>query len=281
VRRGPDRASPGGLAIHAFADGHGASDPLYLSLMKPRNRQARIALTWVLVSVVALLGVVLPLALGMDGMAGGYAIAFASGFVALVALIAAAVFAARARILKRLLAGQGVLVHWTYPDPERRDQARKELAEEQKGSWILFLIIAGFSLVIGVGFLIADPEAGRYVLLVLAGVVALLAGLAALAPRIRFAKRRRATPEAIVSREAGYVFGMLHTWKLLGARLEGTDVTSGRDPVLRVTYSAPVVYARFFLTRQQYTVSIPIPHGEEERAREIARALEGSNGGRP
>jgi hypothetical protein len=214
----------------------------------------------------------------MDGMRGGYAIAFVSGFVALAALITAAVFAARAQILAQLLAGRDVLAHWTYPEDEHADRAQKELAQEKKASWTLLLIIAGFSFVIGIGFLIADPDAGRFVLLVLAGVVVLLAVVAMLAPRIRYGRRRRASPEAIVSREAAYVFGMLHTWRLLGARVERAEVTKGRGATLRVAYSAPVIYGRFFLTRQSNTVSIPIPPGEEERADEAARAIDPSSG---
>jgi len=247
--------------------------------MKPGNRQARIAWVWVVIAIVAVVGAALPSLVGMSGMAGGYAIAFVSGFFALVALIAAAVFWARARVLARLLSGQGVLVHWTYPDADRKKHTREELAEEQKGSWVLFLIIAAFCLVIGIGFFIADPEAGRYVLFVLLGVVVLIAAVAALAPRIRYAKRRRATPEAIVSKEGAYVLGMLHTWRLLGARVESVDVKDGRKPVLRVTYSAPMVYGKFFYARQEYTVQIPVPAGETERAEDVAGVLARRDGG--
>ncbi len=232
---------------------------------------------WAGISVLAAFGATLPFALEMDGMGGGYAIAFVSGFVALCGLITVAVYAVRARILGRLLSGTGVLVHWTYPEAERADHTRKELAEEKKASWMLLLLIAGFSLLIGLGFLIADPDAGRFVLLVLAGVVALLTIVAALAPRIRHARRRRAAPEAFVSREGAYVLGMLHTWRLLGAHVEGAQVTEGQKPVLRVAYSAPVIYGRFFLSRQSYTVSIPVPRGEEDRARDAARAIEGGD----
>jgi hypothetical protein len=234
-------------------------------------------MVWVGIAILGILGAALPFVLGMDGMGGGYAIAFVSGFVALSALITALVFAARARVLGRLLAGHGLLAHWTYPEEERKEHTRKELAEEKKASWALLLIIAGFSLLIGIGFWIADPEAGRFVFFILLGVVALLAVVAALAPRIRHARRRRAAPEAFVSREGAYVLGMLHTWRLLGARIEGAEVTDGQRPVLRVAYSAPVIYGRFFLTRQSYTVSIPVPRGEEDRARDAARAIAGAD----
>jgi hypothetical protein len=211
----------------------------------------------------------------MDGMAGGYALAFVSGFVALCAVLVTVVFSARARVLGRLLAGRGVLAHWTYPAEDRADHVEKELAEERKGSWTLFFVILGFCLVIGVGFLIADPEAGRFVFFFLLGVAALLAVVAWLAPRLRHRKRRRATPEAIVSLEGAYVLGMLHTWRLLWARVEAAEVAQGKKPVLRVSYSAPVLYGRFFYTRQSYTVQIPVPRGEEERAERVVRALRG------
>jgi hypothetical protein len=247
--------------------------------MKRRNPQARVALIWVLIAVLGAAGTILPTALGMDGMGGGYAVAFVSGFVALCGVIVAAIFAVRARVLGRLLSGRGVLAHWTYPAEDRADHVEAELAEERKGSWALFFVIAGLSLVIGVGFLVADPDAGRFVFLVLACVVALLAGVAALAPRIRRARRRRAVPEAIISLEGAYVLGMLHTWRLLGARVEETRVAEGKRPVLRVNYSAPVLYGRLLFGRQSYAVLIPIPRGEEGRAHDVARALQGEGDG--
>ncbi|MEI6171114.1 MAG: hypothetical protein WCQ45_01350 [bacterium] len=247
--------------------------------MKRRNPQARVAWVWVLIAVLGAAGVILPTGLGMDGMGGGYAIAFVSGFVALCGVVAAAIFAVRARVLGRLFSGRGVLARWTYPAEDRTDHVDKELAEERKGSWALFLVIAAFSVVIGVGFLVADPDAGRFVFLLLMGVVALLAVVAALAPRMRHRRRRRATPEAIVSVEGAYVLGMLHTWRLLGARVEGAEVAQSKKPVLRVSYSAPFLYGRFFLGRQTYTVSVPIPQGEEERAESVVRALRGEGEG--
>jgi len=247
--------------------------------MNRRNHQARVALIWGAIAVMGAAGTVLPTVFGMDGMGGGYAVAFVSGFVALCGIIVAAVFAARARVLGRLLSGTGVLAHWTYPAEDRADHVDKELAEERKGSWTLFFIIAAFSLVIGVGFLVADPDAGRFVFLLLMGVVALLALVAALAPRVRHRKRRRAIPEAIVSPEGAYVFGILHTWRLLGARVEGAEVAQGKEPVLRVTYSAPFLYGRFFLGRQAYTVLVPIPQGEEDRAQSVLRTLRGEGEG--
>jgi hypothetical protein len=215
----------------------------------------------------------------MDGMGGGYAVAFVSGFIALCGVVVAAIFAVRARILGRLLSGRGVLTHWTYPAEDRADHVDKELEEERKGSWTLFLVIAALSVVIGVGFLVADPDAGRFVFLLLMGVVALLAVVAALAPRMRHRRRRRAVPEAIISLEGAYVLGMLHTWRLLGARVEETHVAAGKKPVLRVTYSAPVLYGKLLFGRQSYTVLIPIPRGEEERAESVVRALQGEGHG--
>jgi uncharacterized membrane protein HdeD (DUF308 family) len=246
--------------------------------MKQRNPQARVAWTWFGVGVLGAVGVVLPFVFGMEGMAGGFAIAVVCGFLALSAAITAAVFAARARVLGKLLRGDGVLAHWTYPAADRAEQAKKELGEEKKASWGLLLIIAVFSLLIGVGFWVADPDAGRVVFLVMVGLVALLAVVATLAPLARHRKRRRATPEAIVSREGAYVFGMLHTWRLLGARIDDVELAGGAKPVLRVTYSAPVLYGKIFLTRQSYTVLVPVPAGETDRAQEVADALRGDRG---
>lgn len=246
--------------------------------MKRRNPQVRVAWIWVGIGALGVGGIFLPFAFGMEGMSGGFAIAAVSGFLALSAVICVAIFAARARILGRLLRGRGVLAHWTYPETDCADQAKKELAEEKKASWVLLLIIAAFALLAGIGFLIADPDAGRFVLLVMVGLVVVLALVAFLAPRARHRKRRRAVSEAIVGPEGAYVFGMLHTWRLLGARIDDVSLVAGSKPMLHVTYSAPVLYGKVFLTRQSYAVSIPVPPGEQGRAEEIAQALRGDPG---
>jgi predicted membrane channel-forming protein YqfA (hemolysin III family) len=240
-----------------------------------------VAWVWGGIAVLGTAGAILPSLVGMNGMAGGYALAFVSGFLALCGILIAAVFAARARVLRRLLSGQGVLAHWTYQSEDRADHVDRELAEERRGSWTLFLVILGFCLIIGVGFLIADPDAGRFVFFFLLGVAALLAVVAWLAPRLRHRRRRWATPEAMISLEGAYAFGMLHTWRLLGARVEEAELAQGKNPVLRVSYSAPMLYGKFFYSRQSYTVQIPVPPGEEDRAAHIVRALSGEPNGAP
>ena len=52
----------------------------------------------------------------IDGMDGGYAIAFVSLFLAISSVAVALLFVHRARVMDTILADPSPLAHWTYPE---------------------------------------------------------------------------------------------------------------------------------------------------------------------
>ncbi len=236
--------------------------------MKRRNRQAEAAAAWAAVSLAGVAGAVLPFAVGMDGMSGGYAAAFAGGIVAMSGAGVSAVSAARARVVARLFADGGALLHWTYPESLRAEHADRGFIESRRRNWALLRVTAAVCTALAFLFVLARPHARGVVISVLLAAVVALAAVAAMEPFLERRCRRRQIPEAFVSFEAAYVFGMLHAWAQFGARVEDAGVVPGTTPLLRVAYSTPLR-----MGSKSAVVMIPIPAGEEGRASDVARVL--------
>ena len=230
----------------------------------PQKTVVRVALGVVLLGTLL---IVLPF-FTMDGMSGGFALTTGGAFIFLCGAITAAVYASRARTLGRILAEKNLLAHWRVDDAEQRRHADAEYEEEKKEKGALFLVVAVITLAIGLVFLFVAGEAGPIVFLVLLGVLAIVGLVAWSGPRIHRRRSRRIGGEVYISADGAYVDGMLHTWRLLGARIEHASFEEGQTPTLEIAYSAPVMYGR-----QAYTIRIPVPRDQEERAREVVRKL--------
>ncbi len=246
----------------------GEKSQAYTATMKRRNGQARAAVAWGAVSAIGMAGALLPLVWEVEGMEGGYALAFGGGVLAVCGAMAAWVFALRARILVRLFSGTGQLAHWTYPESEQAAHADRECAAGRTRNRALFRVIAAVCTAIALLYLLADPDAVGVTLPVLIGSLLLSAAGAELWPRLRRWGRQRGVPEAIVSLEAVYLLGTLHTWTLLGAHIEDCEVTPGRTPELSISYSPGMLGGR-----RPASAAVPVPPGEEARASDVARAL--------
>ncbi|MCX6092337.1 MAG: hypothetical protein NTX23_05680 [Candidatus Bipolaricaulota bacterium] len=236
--------------------------------MKRRNRQAEAAVAWAAVSLAGVAGAILPFAVGMDGMSGGYAAAFAGGVVAMSGAGVSAISAARARVVARLFADGGALLHWTYPESLRAEQADRGFIESRRRNWALLRVTAAVCTALAFLFVLARPHTRGVVIGVLLAAVVALTAVAAMEPFLERRCRRRQIPEAFVSFEAAYVFGMLHAWAQFGARVEDVGIVPGAVPALRVEYTTPLR-----LGLQDAVAMIPIPPGEEGRASDVARAL--------
>jgi hypothetical protein len=75
--------------------------------------------------------------------------------------------------------------------------------------------------------------------------------------------------EAIISKKAVLLNGRLFYWDYFGSKLEKVEVRKGNGySVLIFTTWAPTMQFG-----QSYYLRVPIPHGEENRAEEIASTL--------
>ena len=197
-------------------------------------------------------------------MQGGYALTCVAGFFAVVALIAALVFFARAATWDRLARGQDVLAHWTYGEAEWQAYSQADFEAEKMEKRSLWLVVAGIALLVGVIFFIGDPRGGRVVLLVMLGLIMVTGALAFGMPRLTLARNRRSQGEAVISSGAVWLSGALHTWKGWGAKLESVRLRDDTPAILEIVYSSPNRTGR-----QNTTVRVPVPCGQENTAQHV------------
>ena len=216
---------------------------------------------------VSLLGVAMILApelLDIDIFSGGGALIFLGIFLIPVGLFVALLFRRRAQVLDRLFAEKDLLAHWTYAPGEWETYAHKDHRFRSSNAKKIFFLIAFFSVLFSLVFLLVDFESGRFVALVLAVVVLLMAGVAKLSVWLPQRRNAEGPGELLLSAEGLWLAGELHTWTVGGARLEEVAYAPGDTTILSFTYSAPNNGGP-----QYYTVLVPIPRGEEGQAKAI------------
>lgn len=231
------------------------------------------AITWGFITVLAIFAIFAPHIFGMDGFEGGFAISTLSFFVAIMGIIVVVIYAKRARTLDRILQGENLLAHWTYSSGEWNQYAEEEFQTERKEKRGLFYIIAGFALFFGIVFFIFDQEAGLWVLIVMLGLIALIAFVAWFTAWYNYRQNKKYLGKAYITGDAVYLNRQLHTWKGLGARLESVILAEEKSQqLLAFTYSMPTRTGR-----QDSTVRVPVPRGQEKVAERLAEKFNTDN----
>jgi len=233
------------------------------------NPTRRTAIIWGVVTALAIFAIFAPHIFGMDYLNGGFAISALSFIIAITGIIVTVIYARRARLLDRILDGENLLAHWTYSLEEWNQYADKEFQTEKKEKRMLFYMVAGIALFFGVLFFLFDREGGLWVLISMLGLIGLIAFVAWFAAWYNYSQNKKYLGEAYITRDAVYLNRQLHTWRGLGSRLESVVLAEKESrPLLAFTYSAP---SR--IGRQEYTVRVPVPEGQEKAAEKLAEKL--------
>lgn len=185
--------------------------------------------------------------------------------VGLTAFVCVFLFRSRGRALERLQDGRDLLLHWNYTADEWQSFTAEEEVRERSAKWRLFGVVAFFCLVFGLGFPLFDPEDGWIVTLMLLAVLALCALAIVAGELLRKHQLRSGTAEVRLAEDGMLLAGELHVWKGWDARVEEVGVVEGHPPCLTITYSTPS-----HNHRQITTVRVPIPHGKEAEAADVA-----------
>ena len=193
-----------------------------------------------------------------------FALAFGSFIMFITAIIVAILYGSRARKLDSILAGEGLLAHWTYSPDEWQLYTEKEHQTEKWGKKMLFFIISGFALVVGIVFLIVDRESGVWVLVVMLALIAIIGFVAWFTSWYDHRQNLKHQGETYISKDGIYLNKQLHLWNQLSAYLGSVEYVEETPPLLVFSYFAPT---RTGL--EERDVRVPVPHGQETRAREI------------
>lgn len=236
--------------------------------MELKKKSRSKTLLWI--AILSFVAVFLPVnVFGMDGMNGGFALSVGFGFISLVFFISAWVYARLDKEYNRIARGENVIARWQYTDEEWQAYTMLDYNQDKAGKKGLFYMIAGFCLFFGILFPILDHENGIYVTYVMLGLIAIIALTAWLSVRSQHHRNLNIKGEAIITQKSVILNGKLHTWAVLGNRLEQLKLVENTFPrVMEIEYSYPNRGQR-----GTATVRIPVPQGKEKEAEEVAMQI--------
>lgn len=197
----------------------------------------------------------------MEGMSGGYAVSFLSGFAVIAAAITALVFRSLGREQDRILKGDDILVHWTYPRDFWSKYVEMDYRLEKAYKKTLFFIVAAFAIFFGVVFPLFDPESGIFVTYAMVALIAVIGVVAYASVAIPHRRNRTQGGEAFVSKRGVYLNGEMHSWSVAGMSLVHVAFVDAEEP-----HYIEFVYAG---GTSEYSVRVPVPEGEDGKAREV------------
>lgn len=234
-----------------------------------KNRNKKIARVCFLLGLVFLGGAFSPGLLAIEGMDGGFAIILISGFLSLMLFISAAMYNRLARQIEKVLRPENQLVKWSYSETLWAAYVGEDYKQDKKGKMTVFWIITGFALFFGLLFLILDPDAGKYVALIMLGLILIVFVAARMAIRAQRKRNLEGGRTALISTVGVIVGGNSHAWGTLGATLDsGQLVEEGELMLIVLEYSYPVRHGR-----GSTQVRIPVPPGQESEAEAVLMRL--------
>jgi hypothetical protein len=230
---------------------------------KMPNTQQRIVNIWLILMVVFTFIVFLPSIIGLDGMDGGFAMSFVSGFMVLTCIIVILVYRSRAKLMDKILSGEGRIAIWKYSPEEWMRFTAIDFEAEKKAKKLLFLLVSAISVIVGVILMIVVKDI--LILFITLGIIPLVSIPAFLAPRMRYRKLLQSESKALIAEKGVIVGKMFHLWTKMGACLDSVLIDMESDPkIIEFSYSIPTRNGR-----QEEVARVPIPKAKMEEAMRI------------
>jgi hypothetical protein len=233
---------------------------------RPVNPPRRTAITWCFITTVSILGIFNTAIFGIDGFDGGFALASVSILIFIMGIIVMAIYFPRAKVLDKMLRGENLLAHWTYSENEWRAYAEREHREQVELNRGMFLMIAIIAVIVGVIFVIIEPDALLSTAIAIGGIIGIIGITAFSVTFYRRAQNRKLLGEVYLNRDGVYINRELHTWKSLGCKLESASIDDKYlgQTILVFNYSAPSRTGR-----DHFSARVPVPLGKEAEAERV------------
>ena len=233
------------------------------------NPVRRTVQIWIGITIAAFVMIFVPGWLGIDGFNGGFAISFASIFGVIIGLIVVFVYNGLASRLDGILRGEGVLAKWSYTPELWRDYTEKEFGMEKAEAMPKFYMVTAIALIVGVIFYALDPESGIFVLGTMLVLIAIIGFVAWASTRYMHRQNSKGVGDALIAENGVYLDRRFYYWDFFGTRLSKVDLKEEKGLMLLhfVTWSPSMTFG------QSWDIRVPVPSGEEVKAREIVSKL--------
>jgi hypothetical protein len=200
----------------------------------------------------------------VDGAPIGIIIAVFALIILITGFIAALIYSDRAGKIDRFIRGEDLLAHWTYTPDEWQQYAEKESIRDKSSKKTLFFIISGIVLFIGIVYTAIKPQSGIWVMSAMIGLIIIIGFVAWLTGWYNRRQNIKYHGEAFIRRDGVYLNRRFHQWNQVGSYLNSVQYVEDIPPVLSFSY-----FALTGTITQEYKVHVPVPKGQEARAKEL------------
>lgn len=232
------------------------------------NPQQVVAISSIIVCIVSLLSAFGVFFFEINIEKGGGAIVVFSFMLFITGLIVMIMYLSRTSNFDRIYQSSKNLVRWTYNEFMWKDFTETDYKEKLQGNKSMLALVGVIFLVVLIIFTFAVEDVGPTFWLIMVGVLILISLVAFLAPKLSANRLRKSPPVCIIAKEGLILGRQFHNWTKFGSRVEDIIIENEGNPMLLITYSYPARYGR-----QSYTIRVPIPPGEMEKAQEVELAI--------
>jgi hypothetical protein len=205
----------------------------------------------------------------IDGLSGGYAIAFVSFFLAVTGVAVAALFFHRAQVMDSILNSTRLLAHWVYSAEEVEQSARREYTNYQERNRAMFLVIGGMLVLVALVMMIFAGEGGFITGVFLMAFTVFLFIVSRVAPVIELKYALTSPREAYIA-ENGIIYeGAVYPFQSFLMRIDAAvfQKRTGKKPAVLIFSFTQFVGLNI---QSPFDIEIPVPQGEEDKACKIA-----------
>ena len=208
----------------------------------------------------------------IEGMAGGYALAFIAFFLLASAIAVAGLFFHRALVMDSIITSHLTLAHWTYPAEIARQSALREYADYKGRNHALFILIGGMLGVVAVFFIFFIEEGGWETGVFLIAIAILLFVVSRITPEIELKRALAAPHEAFIAHNGIIYEGAVYPFRSFMMTITGVSMKKarGKDPAMLIFSFTQLVGASII---QPFDITVPVLVGEEGTADGVIRAL--------
>lgn len=210
----------------------------------------------------------------IDGMAGGYAIALVSFFIAVSGIAVAGLFFFRARIMEDIQNSNQILAHWVYSSDMAQESAHREYGEYVERNRAMFILIGGMLIVTALIFIIFVEDGGLITGAFLLAFTVVLFIISRITPRFELNRALKTPHEAYIARNGIIYEGAVYPFQSLMMGMYDVSLQKGRGKKnASLIFSFTQLVGLYVI--QAFDITVPIPDGELEMAYGILRALGG------
>ncbi|MCX6006290.1 MAG: hypothetical protein NTZ34_03400 [Chloroflexi bacterium] len=238
--------------------------------MSKDNPVRTTANVWWIITAIFLVLFFVPIIFHLDG--GFSALIFIVSFIITLTafFVALLVYMPRARLVDKLLRGEGTLAHWTYSADEWQQFAENDYKEEQKADIKRLMIFSGFGvLVLILCLVIRTSMWGWGIAIMLLTIIA--GGLIPWLFHWFSHKQSMKYPgEAYIGRDGAYLKRKLHMWTKMGYQFGSVKYAGEKPASLVFTYYTPnSTDIPGVVAKHKWQVRVPVPQGQEASAKEL------------